>query len=125
MVFCCPLDRVTESDVSTNFPFLKKEGEILFLSLLNKSASIIPILYFMGTDSATFIKGRILKCNSSGTFDAFLYSFSKRICPPLVLISSLTTTVPPCSYSSRLSIRSEEHTSELQSRGHLVCRLLL
>src|SRR5439155_19157633 len=25
----------------------------------------------------------------------------------------------------RKSIRSEEHTSELQSRGHLVCRLLL
>src|SRR5439155_19389647 len=25
----------------------------------------------------------------------------------------------------RLMIRSEEHTSELQSRGHLVCRLLL
>src|SRR5207253_8316437 len=28
----------------------------------------------------------------------------------------------PCSF---LSLRSEEHTSELQSRGHLVCRLLL
>src|SRR5207253_11047749 len=26
---------------------------------------------------------------------------------------------------NRLKIRSEEHTSELQSRGHLVCRLLL
>src|SRR5437660_6791590 len=26
---------------------------------------------------------------------------------------------------SRSSARSEEHTSELQSRGHLVCRLLL
>src|SRR5437870_8330771 len=25
----------------------------------------------------------------------------------------------------RFSARSEEHTSELQSRGHLVCRLLL
>src|SRR5690625_7095312 len=25
----------------------------------------------------------------------------------------------------RLPMRSEEHTSELQSRGHLVCRLLL
>src|SRR5207253_5704646 len=25
----------------------------------------------------------------------------------------------------RFQIRSEEHTSELQSRGHLVCRLLL
>src|SRR5690625_5678548 len=24
-----------------------------------------------------------------------------------------------------MSVRSEEHTSELQSRGHLVCRLLL
>src|SRR5207253_11481263 len=24
-----------------------------------------------------------------------------------------------------LAVRSEEHTSELQSRGHLVCRLLL
>src|SRR5690625_6272819 len=27
--------------------------------------------------------------------------------------------------SSRRDSRSEEHTSELQSRGHLVCRLLL
>src|SRR5437870_8388629 len=26
---------------------------------------------------------------------------------------------------SRIPSRSEEHTSELQSRGHLVCRLLL
>src|SRR5207253_6552221 len=28
-------------------------------------------------------------------------------------------------YPIRFSKRSEEHTSELQSRGHLVCRLLL
>src|SRR5690625_6603363 len=28
-------------------------------------------------------------------------------------------------YRSKLVERSEEHTSELQSRGHLVCRLLL
>src|SRR5690625_6438174 len=26
---------------------------------------------------------------------------------------------------TQLDVRSEEHTSELQSRGHLVCRLLL
>src|SRR5690625_6990149 len=34
------------------------------------------------------------------------------------------TTIPimPVTF---LSMRSEEHTSELQSRGHLVCRLLL
>src|SRR5690625_6219813 len=29
-----------------------------------------------------------------------------------------------CQVSFKKSIRSEEHTSELQSRGHLVCRLL-
>src|SRR5690625_6927194 len=27
--------------------------------------------------------------------------------------------------AERIAARSEEHTSELQSRGHLVCRLLL
>src|SRR2546422_7454540 len=32
---------------------------------------------------------------------------------------------PPCRESARLGARSEEHTSELQSRLHLVCRLLL
>src|SRR5690625_7043257 len=30
-----------------------------------------------------------------------------------------------CSHGPSISIRSEEHTSELQSRGHIVCRLLL
>src|SRR3989442_1848751 len=32
---------------------------------------------------------------------------------------------PPCCRNSALFTRSEEHTSELQSRPHLVCRLLL
>src|SRR5207253_9950796 len=31
----------------------------------------------------------------------------------------------PASRASVAGVRSEEHTSELQSRGHLVCRLLL
>src|SRR5690625_5902442 len=34
----------------------------------------------------------------------------------------LATTIH---YTNRSGVRSEEHTSELQSRGHLVCRLLL
>src|SRR5207253_8667501 len=33
--------------------------------------------------------------------------------------------LPTIGISLGLSSRSEEHTSELQSRGHLVCRLLL
>src|SRR5690625_5692611 len=47
-------------------------------------------------------------------------------------IASCEVKVPRCSsrYSSPAHtgappLRSEEHTSELQSRGHLVCRLLL
>src|SRR5437870_8697309 len=32
---------------------------------------------------------------------------------------------PACALHCCLIPRSEEHTSELQSRGHLVCRLLL
>src|SRR5690625_6376044 len=31
----------------------------------------------------------------------------------------------PLCVTSNGAVRSEEHTSELQSRGHLVCRLLL
>src|SRR5258708_24088050 len=37
---------------------------------------------------------------------------------------TLTAKVPPCYYQVDL-VRSEEHTSELQSPDHLVCRLLL
>src|SRR3712207_7549486 len=32
---------------------------------------------------------------------------------------------PPCGSGAREACRSEEHTSELQSRQYLVCRLLL
>src|SRR5690625_6768536 len=38
---------------------------------------------------------------------------------------SCPSTPPVPSTMARGSSRSEEHTSELQSRGHLVCRLLL
>src|SRR5215208_2362448 len=36
-----------------------------------------------------------------------------------------SVTASPPSNASKPPRRSEEHTSELQSRGHLVCRLLL
>src|SRR5690625_6244932 len=35
-----------------------------------------------------------------------------------------TRGIPQIYYGTELLMRSEEHTSELQSRGHLVCRLL-
>src|SRR5690625_6382828 len=41
--------------------------------------------------------------------------------PPKTINGARTITLNPMKMVSR----SEEHTSELQSRGHLVCRLLL
>src|SRR5690625_6007170 len=41
------------------------------------------------------------------------------------LIMALTTATPAHAATTDLAVRSEEHTSELQSRGQLVCRLLL
>src|SRR3712207_8729539 len=53
-----------------------------------------------------------------------------RLGPPLTLTGYSTSTIPllPCSPGTSQfwnRSRSEEHTSELQSRQYLVCRLLL
>src|SRR5438445_10160651 len=50
--------------------------------------------------------------------------------PYTTLFRSLGMSLPGCAaipapYRERGQIRSEEHTSELQSRQYLVCRLLL
>src|SRR5690625_3593976 len=50
-------------------------------------------------------------------------SFSGFYIVMLILLWSMI--VRPLGFEYRSQIRSEEHTSELQSRGHLVCRLLL
>src|SRR5439155_25851581 len=47
---------------------------------------------------------------------------------PAVLLLDAVWTATPLLFLGQLQglvLRSEEHTSELQSRGHLVCRLLL
>src|SRR2546422_3071455 len=49
-----------------------------------------------------------------------------RVISPLPIISSRSDRIDLMDSSvSTTSMRSEEHTSELQSRLHLVCRLLL
>src|SRR5437868_12604271 len=44
---------------------------------------------------------------------------------PLSVIQGKSPRKTSCSETSPVSLRSEEHTSELQSRFDLVCRLLL
>src|SRR3712207_8215284 len=57
----------------------------------------------------------------SSFFFSFLPSFPPLLIPSL-LLSFLFSILHLC---KTLSLRSEEHTSELQSRQYLVCRLLL
>src|SRR5690625_7032914 len=51
---------------------------------------------------------------------------SPTLCKTFFILASMSCR-GTCKFSSTKanSSRSEEHTSELQSRGHLVCRLLL
>src|SRR5439155_24876940 len=57
-----------------------------------------------------------------------IVSFSSS-CPPMTLQRRFPSRENrrnlSCSSKMKFKTRSEEHTSELQSRGHLVCRLLL
>src|SRR5207253_7676206 len=66
------------------------------------------------------------------TFSAFLTSLTTSTVEalPFLITLSRTERLPSdrttfCCTSEPSRTRSEEHTSELQSRGHLVCRLLL
>src|SRR5207253_7564910 len=49
----------------------------------------------------------------------FVYRVAPRAAAPALRIAFTSAWGSPAAW------RSEEHTSELQSRGHLVCRLLL
>src|SRR5215208_8452624 len=54
-----------------------------------------------------------------------IYTLSLHDALPISLTWSCRPMAQMAKRSSSRSMRSEEHTSELQSRGHLVCRLLL
>src|SRR5690554_7580925 len=81
----------------TRFTFLFKSSRTQYS---NKETSMRLVLLAMPMVSAKFLM-------ASGVYPL-------RLIPEMVLI-----------LGSSQPIRSEEHTSELQSRPHLVCRLLL
>src|SRR5712675_3790364 len=54
-----------------------------------------------------------------------IYTLSLHDALPISCAASRCARTPPISWSISPRSRSEEHTSELQSRLHLVCRLLL
>src|SRR5437870_12671869 len=63
-----------------------------------------------------------------------IYTLSLHDALPILMVAALSLVASAGTISGKVSgvsgesadtLRSEEHTSELQSRGHLVCRLLL
>src|SRR2546429_7322622 len=91
---------------STLFPY----------TTLFRSASDGTNLFIGGTSNGTF-----------GGFSVWNYGKSAFTQPPPLLgnPASVSVVVQPPNDSNTDGNRSEEHTSELQSRLHLVCRLLL
>src|SRR5207253_8662216 len=64
------------------------------------------------------------RTDSNGTPSVSATTWAKLVsCPWPCDDEPVRAVIPPLESTSML--RSEEHTSELQSRGHLVCRLLL
>src|SRR3712207_8931730 len=76
----------------------------------------LPILVYSNPSiSASISSGVVYRYDDARTLD----------CTPNLLWSGLVQWCPARTAMPRLSSRSEEHTSELQSRQYLVCRLLL
>src|SRR5690625_954380 len=69
------------------------------------------------------IMGIKIDTDYTGNPDHYVREHIANDAEKLVDISRLLTR--PATTITVYNLRSEEHTSELQSRGHLVCRLLL
>src|SRR5690625_6672428 len=61
-------------------------------------------------------------CGHCFTFAPLVSAWEERLADDVVLVHAHAVWAPAMEAYAR---RSEEHTSELQSRGNLVCRLLL
>src|SRR5690625_6974973 len=66
----------------------------------------------------------IVKSASEETDLVVVFSAFKGVTDQLLQIADMACE-SNAAYKESVQERSEEHTSELQSRGHLVCRLLL
>src|SRR5687768_17966510 len=77
---------------------------------------MFPVVFFFFNDTAT------TEIYTLSLHDALPISRATRGRRCCCSTRSTTSTPPPSAPTAR---RSEEHTSELQSRLHLVCRLLL
>src|SRR5207253_8893904 len=103
---------------------------VIFLFLRNVSATIIPSLAvpmsLVGTFAVMYALGYTIDIIS---LMALTLSVGFVVDDAVVVLENIVRHMeegmPRMEAALKGSKRSEEHTSELQSRGHLVCRLLL
>src|SRR5690625_7067088 len=89
---------------------------MIFHIWVGKVSGGVDIFIFISGYLMTGIHLRLLRTHGLRGPVHLFSGVLKRITPTAVLILSVAAV---------LTARSEEHTSELQSRGHLVCRRLL
>src|SRR3712207_8511117 len=94
-----------------------------------------PACMDAGGDPFSFFHSSSLYCPCHSLYHSplspslFFFTYFSHAASCLDISAMPSTTSACCPFesclSSRMSLRSEEHTSELQSRQYLVCRLLL
>src|SRR5699024_12193928 len=93
---------------------------LCFLIRLSAISTLFP--YTTLFRSVYFFKSNILTGMFVERMSKMEFSYSEKV---IELQTKLNEFMEECIYPNENSIRSEEHTSELQSRFDLVCRLLL
>src|SRR5206468_10913607 len=97
-----------------SFSFIAPAPSVIFPLSLHDALPICP-------SSSAFVRNRLPRLRISFSSCA---SSSRRVSSPFSFSRRAQRKAKSCSLPSS-SPRSEEHTSELQSRSELVCRLLL
>src|SRR5216684_9119929 len=97
-----------------------------------KKFGVSAVLFLKATCEFTSVLGRPKRkrksCfffNDTATTEIYTLSLHDALPIPWRLPPRLRSNSSPAPTAAGISRRSEEHTSELQSRLHLVCRLLL
>src|SRR5690606_39386555 len=120
------LKAMSEVQKLNPWPDTATDAQILFLVLNSSSLTVLPVTIFMyrlqqGAAEPTLVFVPILLATAASSFAGLLavaWMQRLRVRDPVVLawLGGIALA---------LGSRSEEHTSELQSRENLVCRLLL